>query len=236
MLESMRPKGLPCAFAHITAGALAFAIFGARSAGAQGPVAGATQPPGAAASAANTESLIRPPPPAHAFIQYGVAFTVEGVASPGPICSDQNVPCILGSGGGISVRVGWRPTEDLYIGGAYELSKQDPNKLYRLGILQQARAEARRYFPVGLTTTPFVLLTVGLAGYGDTWGIDTWGPSAAVGGGLEVELSGGIVLGASLVYRPIYLKSFTDSSTLPHQAGIAHMVGLELALEAQDTL
>jgi hypothetical protein len=142
----------------------------------------------------------------------------------------------LGSGAGIAIRVGWRPTEDFYLGGAYEFSKQDPNKLYRLGILQQARAELRHYFPNGRSTVPFALVGLGLAAYGNEWTVDTWGPAAALGGGVEVGLSGKTALGVSLGYRPVYLHAFVDSSTLSHDAGIAHFVGLELALEAQDAL
>jgi hypothetical protein len=195
--------------------------------------AGADQLAGAPAEG---ESLPHGPPPRRAAIQYGVAFTVEGVASAGPICNDSSNPCILGSGGGIAIRVGLRRTEDFYIGGAYELSKQDASKLYLLGTLQQARLEVRHYFPTGHSVEPFVLVGVGLAGYGNEWSIDTWGPSAALGGGVEVELSGGALLNAALLYRPIYLHSFGDSSALEHPAGVAQFIGLEIALEAQDTL
>jgi len=189
-----------------------------------------------AAVAVETEAAVKPPTPRRAFIQYGIAFTVEGVASAGPICAGPGNPCILGSGGGIAVRVGWRPTEHLYVGGAYELSKQEPAKLYRLGTLQQARGELREYFPTGHLTTPFALLGAGLAGYGNEWSVDTWGPSATLGGGLEVEVSGGVLLDVLLFYRPIYLQAFVDSSTLSHGAGVAQFVGLELAIEAQEAL
>ena len=189
-----------------------------------------------AASAPAAEAFARLPPPNRTFLQYGVAFTVEGVAAPGPICAVPGDPCILGSGGGIAIRVGARLAEDWYVGGAYEFSKQDPGKLYRLGILQQARAEVRRYFRTGRVVTPFALFGVGLAGYGNEWSLDTWGPTAAFGVGAEVELSGRSVLGISLAYRPLYLHSFVDSSTLSHEAGVSHIIGLELALEARDAL
>jgi hypothetical protein len=189
-----------------------------------------------ASAAVESEPPVTPPSPRRPFLQYGVAFTVEGVAAPGPICSDPNAPCILGSGGGIAVRIGWRPTEDLYIGGAYELSKQEPNELYRLGILQQARAEARHYFRTGHRTRPFAMVGGGLAGYGNEWAIDTWGPSLAVGGGVELEVSGGVMFDAALIYRPIYFRSFVDSSTLSHEGGISHFICLELAVEAQEAL
>jgi hypothetical protein len=180
------------------------------------------------------DPTVGPPDPHRSYLQYGLAFTIEDVVAPGPICPAK--PCILGSGGGIDVRVGVRPTERFYIGGAYELSKQEPDKLYLLGILQQARGEIRTYFPTGSRTTPFVLAGAGVAGYGDEWAIDTWGPLAELGAGLEVQLSGGSLFAISMLYRPIYLRSFIDSSTITHGAGVAQFFTLELAVEAQDAL
>lgn len=177
-----------------------------------------------------------PVPPRQAQIQYGVAFTVESVAQPGPICDNAGQPCILGSGGGIDARVGWRPSDKLYIGGAYEFSKQDPGKVYRLAILQQARVETRFYFPTGRSAEPFVLLGAGFASYGNEWAVATWGGGATFGGGLEMELSGGALLNLSLAYRPIFLRSFEDSIPTLHAAGFAHFITLEIALEAQDSL
>lgn len=186
-------------------------------------------PPGA-------EAVTAPPPSQEKYLQYGVGLAAEGVVSAGPACNgagSQN--CILGSGGGLTVRVGLRPANVFYLGGVYEMSKQDPNQLYRLGILQQARFEARRFFPTGKEVSPFVLLGAGVAGYGDTFGIDTWGGTATLGGGLEVEL-GGPVLELSLAYRPMYLQAWVDSSQTSHDAGIAHFLGLEVSIEAKDRL
>jgi hypothetical protein len=181
-------------------------------------------------------SLAFSPAPGQSYVQFGVAFTVEGVVSAGPMCRAPNAPCILGSGGGIVARAGWRPKDNLYIGGGYEFSKQDPNNLYRLGILQQARAEIRRYFPTGLRTNPFLLGEAGLAGYGDEWQVDTWGVTAALGGGIEVELNATLRLAVAVAYRPLYLRAWLDSSLTPRDAGVAHLVGVELALEAQDRI
>jgi hypothetical protein len=220
-----------------TAGAvvLAFNVAGAAAAHAQN----------AESSAANA-SLVRPPAPWHPYMQYGVALTVEGIVSAGPACSTPTstspavaaklaaAGCILGSGGGIAIRVGWRPAEGTYLGGAYEFSKQDPHNLYRLGILQQARFEVRHYFDFGMRTRPFAIVGGGLAAYGEEWSIATWGFAAAIGGGLEFEVSSIATLGVGLVYRPVYLRSWVDSSTIPHQGGVAHLFGLEIALEAED--
>src|SRR5262245_34226532 len=97
------------------------------------------------------------PPPSHvSYLQYGLSFTAELVASPGPMCDDAFAPeqglgprpppvCIFGGGGGVAFRMGVRGTGPWYFGGAYEISKQDSTKLYRLAILQQIRGEARYY-------------------------------------------------------------------------------------------
>src|ERR1700722_11517275 len=120
-----------------------------------GPLAAVLALLGTTASSSRADEA--PAPPRRAYIQYGVAFTVEGVAHSGPVCADPNQPCILGSGGGIDIGVGWRPTDQFYIGGAYEFSKQDSNKLFRLAILQQVRLEVRHYFPTGQSAEPFAL-------------------------------------------------------------------------------
>jgi hypothetical protein len=189
-----------------------------------------------AAVAVASEPETHAPPPRRAYIQYGVAFTVEGVVYAGPVCADPNTPCILGSGGGIQVGVGWRPTEDFYLGGYYEFSKQDPNKLFRLAILQQAGVLLRYYFPTGKSIEPFVLLGAGVAGYGNEWDVATWGPTGALGGGIELEVAPSVVVDVSLAYRPIFFRSFVDSIPEEHAAGIAHFISLAMALEAQDTL
>lgn len=177
-----------------------------------------------------------PPASGRPYLEYGVALAAEIVASAGPACTSTEPACILGSGGGVVVRAGWRPSETLYLGGAYEISKLDPHALYRLALLQQVRAELRRYIPTGRETSPFLLAGVGVVGYGnDWWPIDTWGPSATLGAGIEVQL-GTAVLDISLAYRPMYLRGWTDSSTLLHDAGVAQFVGFEASVEQQDAL
>ena len=192
-----------------------------------------TGAPTATAAASATERLAAPPPSGHAYIQYGVALAAETVASSGAICA--GLPnCIFGSGGGLVVRVGWRPSDAFFIGGSYEVSKQDPDQLYRLGILQQLRAEGRRYFATGREVTPFLLVGAGVAAYGNEWTVDTWGPTATLGGGIEVELGGPVLL-LSAAYRPMYFHSWDVSGT-ELGSGIVHFVGLDIAVEAKDRL
>ena len=176
-----------------------------------------------------------PPPAKMTYLQYGIAFTAE-FATGGVFCGDPQLDCILGSGGGIAGRFGWRSAGDWYLGGAYELSKQDPTKLYRLAILQQLRAEARHYWYRGKDTQPLVAMGAGLAGYGNEWSIATFGPTAFVGVGVESQLADGPVLGFLLGYRPIYLQKFSDTNNTSHGPGFAHMIAIDITLEARDPI
>jgi hypothetical protein len=177
-----------------------------------------------------------PPPTNVVYVQYGVAITAEAVSAAGPICDNVAVPCILGPGGGVAVRVGWRGTGALYFGGAYELSKQDPNKLLRLAILQQLRAEGRYYFVSGRDTEPYLSTGLGLAGYGNEWGVDTWGPAGFVGLGLETQITRRTVVGVALAYRLLYFQRFTDTTGAPRDSGIAQLIGLDFVLEQRDPI
>jgi hypothetical protein len=181
-----------------------------------------------------------PPPLNVTYLQYGVAFTGEFVSSAGPICKNAglsgNAPCIFGSGGGVAIRVGYRSAGPWYIGGAYELSKQDPSQLYRLAILQQLRGEARYYVPTGWDASPFGSVGVGMSVYGNEGAIDTYAPSAFGAIGAEAQLSRRVVVGVALAYRLLYFAAFTDSSGTARGAGLAQVVGLDLSLEARDPL
>lgn len=178
-----------------------------------------------------------PPPPTNVvYVQYGVALTAEVVSAAGPICDNVSVPCIIGPGGGVAVRVGWRGVGALYFGGAYELSKQDPNKLLRLAILQQARAEARYYFVSGRDTEPYFTGGLGVAGYGNEWGVDTWGPAGFAGFGLETQITRRTVVGVALNYRLIYFQQFKDTTGAARNPGVAQLIGLDFVLEQRDPI
>ncbi|MDB4934318.1 MAG: hypothetical protein JWP87_1290 [Labilithrix sp.] len=178
-----------------------------------------------------------PPPPTNVvYLQYGVALTAEVISAAGPICDNVAVPCILGPGGGVAVRVGWRGTGALYLGGAYELSKQDPNKLLRLAILQQARAEARYYFVSGRDTEPYLAGGLGVAGYGNEWAVDTWGPAGFAGLGLETQITRRTLIGVALAYRLLYFQRFTDTTGAPRDAGVAQLIGLDFVLEQREPI
>lgn len=183
-----------------------------------------------------------PPPTSGAFLQYGVSFSAEFVASAGPMCDDakqagaRKPDCILGGGGGVAFRVGWRQGGPWYLGGAYEISKQDPNKLYRLAILQQLRGEARYYIDTGREWQPYAGGGLAVAGYGDEWSVDTWGPGASLSIGAELQITRTTLLGFGLGYRILHFSRFVDSSLSERPPGFSHLVGLDLTLEGRDAL
>jgi hypothetical protein len=202
------------------------------------PRSGAELAPRAGADARLARELeSAPPPPSHVvYFQYGVAFTSEQIISPGPICDNPSVPCILGPGGGIAVRAGWRGAGSFYLGGAYELTKQDPNKLYRIALLQQARAEGRYYFDTARVTQPYLAAALGVGGYGNEWKIDTWGPSGSAGLGIEYQITRQTVVGLALNLRLLYFSRFVDTARSRRDPGLAQLLGLDLVLEQRDAV
>ena len=176
------------------------------------------------------------------YLQYGAAFATELVAATGSICpSNAKAPCILGSGVGLTVRIGYRTRGPFYVGGAYEFSRQDPSNLLRLAILQQLRGEARYYMTEATRLTPYFAAGAGGVLYGNEWGADTGGITAFLGAGLEFQISRTSVFGAALGYRPMVFRHWRDSA-LQERAdalfgfGVAHMIAAELVFEVRDPL
>jgi len=173
------------------------------------------------------------PPPLHVeYIQYGVAIAAETNLSPGKTCpKGARVPCILGSGGGLGIRLGYRAPGPWYIGGAYEFIKMDSSNLYRLGIFQQLRAEVRYLPDIGYRVAPYVAFGLGGVAYGNEWGVETGGGLLYGGAGVEVEVSRVALVGASLVYRPVLIAPWKDTAGQQRELGVAQFIGLDLLLE-----
>lgn len=233
---------LPGGFFRVAAAMTALALTWAPRASADEPRAPEPRPPTHADPTGENTRLTKdletaPPPPSHiVYFQYGVALVTEQVLSPGPICRSTAIPCVLGGGGGFVVRGAWRSSGPLYLGAAYELTKQDANKLYRLGLLQQARAEARYYFMTARVTEPYASVSAGVAGYGNEWSIDTWGPGGSVGAGLEYQITRQTVVGLAMAYRLLYFSRFTDTAGAARDGGVAQLFGLDLVLEQRGTI
>jgi hypothetical protein len=184
-----------------------------------------------------------PPPISSHYLQYGVALTGENVASAGQVCPEgsDNLPCILGNGAGLLIRVGYRARGPWYLGGAYEFSRQDSSNLLRLAILQQLRAELRLHLTRVTRLSPYLAASLGGAIYGNEWGLDTWGGISGVGAGLAFQVTPSIVLNMALNYRQLFLHRWTDGAgeeraAGPLDFGLAHIVALEFGFEIREPL
>ena len=179
-------------------------------------------------------------PPLHVdYLAYGVAVTADLLADAGATCRQEAstpTPCILGSGGGLVLRGGYRSPGPWYIGGAYQFSTTDSDNLYRLGILQQLRAEMRYLFDFGYRTAPYATWGVGGVVYGNEWGVETGGGSAFVGAGFETQLSRLVLLGMAIQYQPVVFAGFTDTANYERDPGLAHYFRIELQLEIRSEL
>lgn len=175
-----------------------------------------------------------------ATVQVGFALAAETIVSPGSVCpASATTPCVLGSGGGVAVRFGYRLGSPWYFGGAYEFSRHDSSNLLTLAILQQLRAEARYYFERGQRATGFLAAGAGVHVYGNDWGADMGGGVLSFGPGVEFELSAKALVGCMATYRLLIPKSFHDGASDPLAGGplgfgLAHVFGLEFVLEVRD--
>jgi hypothetical protein len=189
-----------------------------------------------------SDPTAEPPPISIEEFHYGVAVAFESLISGGDVCPNQAAaPCILGSGGGLVIRFGYRTTGPWLFAAAYEFSRQDASNLLRLPILQQLRAEARHYFDYGQRLTPYAVGSLGAMVYGNEWRAESGGAVGGLGGGIEFELSRVAVVGISLIYRPLLFRRWTDSAGVVRADrylgfGLAHLLGIELNLALRDPL
>ena len=181
----------------------------------------------------------RPPPSSSHFLQYGVGITGEALVAAEEVCPTD--PCIMGSGGGLTIRAGYRSRGPWYVGGAYEFARLDAANLIRLAILQQLRAETRYYVGHGTRLYPYLGAGLGATLYGNEWGYDTAGVAGSLGAGLEFQITSATVVGAALFYRPLLLRGWSDSAGERRADGFlgfgfAHYLGIELNFEVRDPL
>lgn len=180
------------------------------------------------------------PPPLHIdYAEYGVALTAETVFSSPATCPSSTAnltPCILGSGGGLAIRGGYRTPGPWYYGGAYEFSKMDSSNLYRLGILQQLRAEMRYHLDLGTRAEPFATWGVGALVYGNEWGVETGGALAQLGAGVHLEVSRLAIVGLSVVWKPALIAGWTDTAGVHRATGLANFISIDIELELRSEL
>jgi hypothetical protein len=176
------------------------------------------------------------PPPVHVdYLTYGAAITGDAMLSSGSVCS-KGIPCILGSGGGLVLRGGYRSAGPWYIGGAYQVSKTDSSNIYRFATMQQLRAEMRYVKELGYRAAPYGTWGVGGMLYGNEWGAETGGVSAFAGLGVEVQLSRIATLGFSVQYQPTFVAGFVDTAAFDRSPGLAQFLRFELLIEIRSEL
>jgi hypothetical protein len=206
---------------------------------AGGPVGGTTDPPSTDPQRRSALDPIRPPPLHVEYAQYGVAILAMVNVNPGAICGNSvlspvgggRAPCILGSGGGLTIRGGYRSPGPWYIGGAYAFAKLDSSNLLRLGIFQQLWAEMRYLPDTGSRVAPFATWGLGGVTYGNEWGVETGGAMLFGGGGVQIEVSRKAVVGLGFVYKPTLIAGWTDTAGIIRPTGVANFVELDIQLE-----
>lgn len=225
----------------IAATVLTLALF-AEPAQAEAPATPPPTPtPAPAAPTAPAEPTtidpLRPPPLHVEYAQYGAAITSRINMSSGAVCGAQvKPPCILGGGGGLVLRGGYRSPGAWYLGGAYEFTKMDSGNLYRLGIFQELRAEMRYLPDFGARAAPYLLGGIGPVVYGNEWRVETGGAELMLGGGVEFEVSRLAHIGLGIIYRPVLLAGWTDTAKIVRPTGLAQFVGIEIQLEVRTEL
>jgi hypothetical protein len=183
-----------------------------------------------------------PPPTSVEYLQYGVSLHTLTLLDGGDVCpEDVPTPCILGSGGGLGLRMGFRSRGPFYIGAAFQLSRLNSSNLLRLGILQRLTAEGRYYFDRGNRLTPYLSGAAGAAVYGNEFAATSVGAALGFGVGLEYQITERTVVTLLPTYQPILFRRFTDASGQERAAGplgfgLAHWLAVQLVLEVRDPL
>ena len=189
---------------------------------------------------ASSEDDAPKPPPLHIdYASWGVGIAVDGLLTSGAVCRDDesgSAPCIVGSGGGLVLRGGYRSPGPWYVGGAYQFTKTDSSNLYRLGIMQQLRAEMRYMLDMGYRVAPYATWGIGGMVYGNEFGVETGGAALFGGMGAEVQLTRLAMLGLVVCYQPTVFAPWTDAAGYDHDFGMAHYLRFELQFELRSEL
>ena len=185
---------------------------------------------------------VTPPPTSVEYVQYGVSLHTLTLFDGGAVCpEDVPTPCIVGSGGGLGLRMGYRSRGPFYLGAAFQLSRLNSSNLLRMAVLQRLTAEGRYYFDRGNRLTPYLLGGAGAAIYGNEWGADAWGAAFGFGVGVEYQISERTVVTLVPAYQPILFRRFTDSTGLTRAAGplgfgLSHWLAVQVVIEVRDPL
>lgn len=190
---------------------------------------------------AHAQTETAPPPTSVEYLQYGVSLHTLTLLESGDVCPGDPSKCILGSGGGLGLRMGYRSRGPLYLGATFQLSRLNSSNLLRLAILQSLTVDGRYYLDRGDRLTPYLLTGLGGAIYGNEFSATTAGVALSLGFGVEYQISERTVVTLLPVYQPILFRRFTDAldRTLangPLGFGLAHWLAVQVVIEARDPL
>jgi hypothetical protein len=183
-----------------------------------------------------------PPPTSVEYAQYGVALHTQTLLDGGAVCPDgATTPCIVGSGGGLALLIGYRSRGPLYLGAGFQLSRLNSSNLLRLAILQQLTADGRYYLDRGERLTPYFQLSLGGALYGNEFGASTAGVSSGIAAAVEYQLTATTVLALKPTYQVVALRRWIDATGQlradgPLGFGPSHWLAVQLVIEARDPL
>ncbi len=194
------------------------------------------------AGSAQAQSGSAPPPTSVEYLQYGLSLHTLTLLSGGAVCPDgADTPCIVGSGGGLGLRAGYRSRGPFYLGAAFQLSRLNSSNLLRLGILQRLTFDGRYYFDRGNRLTPYLLGGIGGAIYGNEWSASSGGIGLSFGVGGEYQISERLVVTLVPTYQPVLFRRYTDSTGQERAAGplgfgLAHWLAVQVVIEVRDPL
>lgn len=192
------------------------------------------------ASPARAQAAADPPPTSVEYMQYGVSLHTLTLLDGGDVCpKGAPTPCIMGAGGGLGLRMGYRSRGPFYLGASFQLSRLNSSNLLRLAILQRLSAEGRYYFDRGNRLTPYLLGGLGGAIYGNEWAANAAGIALSLGVGVEYQISAQTVVAFVPTYQPIAFRRFTDATGQDRAEGlfgfgIAHWLAVQVMIEARD--
>jgi hypothetical protein len=183
-----------------------------------------------------------PPPASVEYLQYGVSLHTLTLLESGGVCpEDATTPCIVGSGGGLGLRVGYRARGPFYLGAGYQLSRLNASNLLRLATLQRLSAEGRYYFYRGNRLTPYLMAGLGVALYGNEFTADAIGIAPSLAVGIEYEISESTVVALVPAYQPAVFRHFTDATGQQRADdllgfGLVHWLAVQVVFEIRDPL
>jgi len=160
-------------------------------------------------SAAGDDAFAAPPapleaPPRHVLdVHSGLSTALQNAS----LCP-RGSGCVFQSGGGIGASLERRWPRGLGVIAGYDVWFLDSDSVYELGVQQALRGGGRYTMPTDILFHPVFELSLGGMGYGDTFGIATFGVLFQAFAGGEVELSESLGLMVGFGLRAFSTRAF----------------------------